>query len=88
MTRAERKHLDRIATFPCAVCGTQPVQIHHPRAGQGMAQRASHFLGIPLCPECHQGQHGIHGDRAAWRLRKMDEWDALAKVVEWMELSV
>lgn len=86
-TAAAKRHLDRLSTYPCAVCGTQMAHCHHPRAAAGMGQRASDFLAIPLCYECHQGQHGIHGDRGAWKLRKMDEWDAVAKVIEWMELS-
>jgi hypothetical protein len=88
MTKAERKHLDRLAQYPCVVCGARPVQIHHPRAWVGMGQRASHFMALPVWPECHQGDRGIHGDRSAWRLRKIDEPSALAKVIEWMEHSV
>ena len=42
-----------------------------------MGQRAGHGLTIPLCWDCHQGPHGIHGDRSRWRLRKMTELDAL-----------
>lgn len=52
--------------------------VHHPRFAVGGAQRASHWLTIALCYECHQGDGGIHGDRSAWRLRKMEESDALA----------
>lgn len=83
-TTAERQHLEWLAQCPCVICGTTPVQIHHPRASEGMGQRAQHWLGIPLCPEHHTGQTGIHGDRSAWRIVKMDEWDAIAQVVQWM----
>lgn len=88
MTPAQR-HMGRVAALPCSVCDAPgPSMVHHPRFPVGGAQRASDWLTIALCYECHQGQHGIHGDRSAWRLRKIDEWGALAKVVEWMELSL
>lgn len=85
MKQSERKHLDWLAQQPCVVCGAWPVQIHHPRAWVGMGQRASHFHGLPVCPDCHTGKSGIHGDRSAWRMRKLDEPTALAIVIEWME---
>lgn len=46
-----------------------------------MGQRAGHGLVIPLCWDCHQGPQGIHGDRSAWRLRKMNELDALDNTI-------
>lgn len=75
---AERRHLARVASLPCFICGAMPCEVHHIRAGQGMGQRASHFLSIPLCVEHHRGKTGIHGDRSAWKLRSMNELDALA----------
>ena len=81
-TAAERRYLDRVAQLPCSVCGQPgPSVVHHPRFAAGAGERASHWLAIALCPECHQGKHGIHGDRAAWRLRKMEEADALANTI-------
>ena len=82
MTATEKRHLDRIAAMPCALCGASPVHVHHIRAGQGMGERASHFLTIPLCPECHQGKEGIHGNRALLKVRKVDELGLLAKTIE------
>lgn len=81
MTPAQR-HMARVATLPCAVCGQPgPSLVHHPRFCAGMAQRASDYLVIPLCPEHHAGKTGIHGDRSAWLLRKIDEPDALADTI-------
>lgn len=81
MTPAQR-HKARVASLPCSVCDAPgPSMVHHPRFCVGMAERASHWLTIALCYECHQGQCGIHGDRSAWRLRKMDEPDALAVTI-------
>ena len=82
MSNAGKKHMGRIAQLPCIVCGAYPVQVHHIREGQGMAERASDFLTIPLCPSCHVGPKGIHGDQSLWRIKKMDELDALAKTIE------
>ena len=65
-TAAERKHMSRVAELGCAVCrrmgyeGT-PAELHHPRAGVGMAQRASHMNVLPLCVEHHRGKTGVHG---------------------------
>lgn len=81
-TKAEREHLDRVASLPCACCGQHGVQVHHIRDGQGMSQRASNFLTVPLCPECHTGQYGVHGDKSRMRARKQSELDWLADTIE------
>lgn len=47
-----------------------------------MAQRASDWLAIPLCQDCHRGPRGIHGDRSALRQIKCDEPALLADVIE------
>jgi hypothetical protein len=81
-TAAEKRYMGRVAELPCAVCGAPgPSAVHHIREGQGGAQRAPHWLTVPLCPHCHQGPQGIHGDRSAWRLRKLSELDALADTI-------
>lgn len=75
----------RVAKLPCVVCGRHGVHVHHLRFGAGMGQRASDFLTVPLCPECHTGDGGIHGDRSLWRLYKIDELGALARTYEMLE---
>lgn len=77
----------RVAQLPCALClrlgmRTDGVQVHHIREGQGMAQRASDFLTIPLCPEHHIGHEGIHGTRSMFRIAKVNELDLLADTIE------
>lgn len=62
MTKAEKAHLSRVAALGCIACYLQgtpgtPAEIHHPRAGRGKGQRASHIDGIPLCPAHHRGTH-------------------------------
>lgn len=81
-TKAEKRHMDRVAQLPCALCGASPVQLHHIREGQGMSQRASNWLVIPLCPSCHTGPQGIHGDKTMLRIAKMEELDLLANTIE------
>ena len=87
MKRAEAKHLSRVADLGCLLCEARgihntPAEIHHIRMGQGMQQRSEHWLTVPLCPEHHRGPHGIHGDRQAFKLAKVDELDLLAVVIE------
>ncbi len=85
----EKRHLDRVQRIGCVLCirlgyeGT-PAEIHHPRAGQGARQRASHYLAIPLCPEHHRGGSGFHGlGKSVFEARyKCTELDLLADVIE------
>lgn len=71
LNNAERKHLERIKNLPCSVCDAPPIsEAHH------IVQGLQH-LCVAVCSDCHRGRGGIHGDRSAWRLRKMDELRAL-----------
>lgn len=82
MTRANKSHLDRVASLDCVLCGRSgPSTVHHIREGQGMGQRADDFLTVALCPECHQGPHGVHGDRALLRIQKVEEMDLLVRTL-------
>ena len=80
-SRAEKDHMGLVAALPCACCGAGGVQVHHLREGQGMSQRASNYLTVPLCPDCHTGPKGLHGDRSLLRIRKPGEMDLLAKTI-------
>lgn len=82
MRKQESAYMGRVAELPCAICGDMPVQLHHLREGMGMAQRNSNFLVVPLCPVCHTGTHGIHGDRQLLKVRKLDEMALLALTIE------
>ena len=84
MTKAEKARLDAVAQLPCAVCGCYGVHVHHIRTGIGMGRRASNFQTIPLCPEHHQGNTGIHGmGRKAWeRMVCKTEMELLAETDE------
>jgi hypothetical protein len=74
--------MGRVASLPCGLCGAHGVHVHHVREGQGMSQRASDFLTVPLCPSCHTGPLGIHGDKTMLRIHKKDELDLLAETIE------
>jgi hypothetical protein len=73
-TAADKRHLNKVAELGCIACinmgyPDSPAEIHHPRAGQGMSQRAPHDMAIPLCPPHHRtGGHSvaIHAGQEAW----------------------
>lgn len=83
----ESKHMAKIAEMGCVLCerlGMRQIihtEVHHIREGQGKSQRASNWLTIPLCADCHRGRHGIHGDRSLLRVAKCEELDLLADVI-------
>ncbi len=75
-TKSQRVHLARVKELPCSVCDAPaPSDAHHVRQKHA-------FLVVALCKSCHQDQHnGIHGEKAMWRIKKMDELDALAVTI-------
>ena len=83
MTKAERAYMDRVAALGCIVpgCGS-PAQLHHPRSGQGKAQRAQDWLVVPLCKFHHDPPEGIHAPRTFYTRHRLDEWDLVAMVIE------
>jgi len=63
MTKDERKYYDKIARLGCSLCrhleyGETPAEIHHLRRYGGKRSLAE---VIPLCPEHHRGNTGLHG---------------------------
>lgn len=88
-TTAERDYMGRVASIGCVVCARlgyeqSPAEVHHIRAGQGMAQRAQNWLVLPLCAEHHRGKTGVHGQRTALHQVKVDELDLLADTIRSM----
>lgn len=75
-TVSERRHIARIARLPCSVCNAPPPsEVHEIRQGQW-------YTSVSLCTDCHRSPLlGLHGQRRAWTIRKMDELDALAVTV-------
>ena len=81
-TVAESRHLERVKELPCGLTGVPgPSYAHHIRTGQGMSQRAGHYLAIPLSYDAHQGGNGIHGDRSLWKVYKKTELDVLDETI-------
>lgn len=69
---AERDHVTAVKCLPCSVCDKHgPSAAHHIRQSDA-------YSCVALCEDCHQGPHnGWHGRKAIWRVKKMDELDAL-----------
>ena len=67
-TKKQKEHYDRMARFGCVLCfylgygggidgsGT-PAEIHHIRRTKSRKNSPA----IPLCPEHHRGNTGLHG---------------------------
>lgn len=81
-TKFEQLYMDMVAQLPCSVCGDKPVELHHPREGQGTATRSDHWLVVPLCTTCHRSSVGFHGNRNMMKIYKMEEMDMLAYTIE------
>ena len=87
MSAAEKRYKNKVASLGCILSaylgqGYVPAEIHHIREGQGMFERASDFLIIPLCPEYHRGPNGLHGNKSIMRIAKLEELDLLALTIE------
>lgn len=72
LTKLEREHLQRVKSLPCSVCGAPgPSEAHH-------VKQHRQYTCVALCADCHRGSlMGLHGQRRAWAIHKMDELDAL-----------
>lgn len=97
--KAEAEYLSKLQRLGCIVCraradklgipyeapdpSLQLTVIHHPREGQGGAQRAQNWLAIPLCEPHHTGRQGVHqnGNKVITPIR-LDEMDMLALTIE------
>lgn len=88
-TPIARAWMDRVARAGCVMCrslyGTHVAAgIHHAREGQGVGQRAPHFLSIGLCWTHHQGPDGFHGlgRMGFYQKYRLDEMDLLSMTIE------
>ncbi len=76
LTAAERRHVEKLKELPCVICGAEGVEIHEPEQGLW-------FAAMPLCPTCHRdARYGWHGQRLAWKARKMGELDAINATIQ------
>ena len=75
ITEAERAHLHRVKRLPCGVCGSQEgSEAHH-------IEQQLHWAVIPLCPSCHRGPLGWHGERRMWAIHKATELGVLNETI-------
>ena len=76
LTAAERDHVERVKSLPCAVCDQPgPSEAHEIEQGQW-------FTSIALCPSCHRDNfNGIHGQGRMWSVYKMTELKALNETI-------
>lgn len=64
MTKDEKIAFDKIARLGCILCSSvlgiegSPAELHHIRRFGGKRSTSS---VIPLCPEHHRGNSGVHG---------------------------
>lgn len=93
-TAEDKRHMDRVAQLGCIVCRRQGifsplVELHHPRRGAGMGQRAAHQDVLPLCYEHHRGDTGVHGlgTKGFEKHYGFNEADLLADVAEALVMS-
>jgi len=61
-TKAEKQHYAKVANLGCSLCrylgyGESEPELHHIRR----AGKRTNAPVIPLCPEHHRGNTGIHG---------------------------
>jgi hypothetical protein len=71
LTKKEREHLGRVKDLPCSLCDAPgPSEAHH-------IEQSQSYTCVALCPDCHRGVNGWHGNKAYWRIKKMTELDAL-----------
>lgn len=77
------RHMGRVAELPCCLCGAMPVEVHHVTEGKTFGKRDKlHFCTIPVCPSCHRGPQGIHGDKTMLRIKKKSELELLSETLE------
>ena len=90
-TKHESDYMGRVKSLSCVLCDLlgQPqsgvTEAHHIRTGHGLGDRASDFLTVALCVDCHRGPHGFHGTKTLMRIAKLTEMDLLAETIRQMD---
>lgn len=87
------QYLGKVKELGCVLCSLldQPqsgvTEAHHIRTGHGLGDRASDYLAVALCVECHRGTHGFHGTKALMKVAKLSELDLLAETIRLLDLK-
>ena len=73
LSAKERAHIGRVKLLPCSVCDAPGISdAHH-------IEQKLQYCVIALCRDCH---NSLHGTKALWRVRKMDELSALNQTLK------
>jgi hypothetical protein len=77
LTAKQREHIGKVKSLPCSVCDAPaPSDAHH-------IEQALQYCVVALCKDCHQGSTmGWHGQRRMWKIKKMNELDALNVTID------
>ena len=77
LTAKQREHIGKVKSLPCSVCDAPaPSDAHH-------IEQALQYCVVALCKDCHQGSTmGWHGQKRMWKIKKMNELDALNVTIE------
>lgn len=90
MTKKERKkRFNFLSEYGCVIC-RQPAEIHHLIGieHKGLGQKAPDDKTIPLCPNHHRGQQGIHTlGKRVWESKFGKQEILLAKVNKMLGLT-
>lgn len=75
------KHLTRVKSLPCAICGSVPVDAHHIRKAPltGAGGKASDWFTFPLCRADHDQ---LHADTPLWEMRYGDQVQHVVRTLE------
>ena len=84
MSAAAKRHIGRVKSLPCSLCGASaPSDAHHILEGRIQGRKSDDFVTIPLCKSCHQDpRNGIHGERIMLKIMHETELSLLAKTIE------
>ena len=90
-TKQASRYLGKVKELDCALCTllgqgqTSVTEAHHIRTGHGLGDRASDYLTVALCVDCHRGTHGFHGTKALMKIAKLSELDLLAETIRMLD---
>lgn len=75
--KERKKRFNALSKYGCCVC-RRPAEIHHLIGSKyrGLSQKADDEYTIPLCPNHHRGQEGIHQIG-------QQEWESTYGTQEW-----
>ncbi len=76
LTVADKEHLAEVKSLPCSLMDDDDPP-HNDSGYAHHIRQGDHYTAVALCRECHQGGNGWHGNKSLWRIKKMDELDAL-----------